>query len=99
MKAALFGLKAIYRKEYLFQKVEVMATGLIPETELQLNMFSQWNGSLNDKLSKVMDDINKHYGTGTLRIAAEGKEQKWAMRRKFLSKSYTTSWSDIIKVT
>ena len=99
VKAALAGLKTIYRKGYIFQKVEVMATGLIPETEVQLNMFSKWNGPLNDKLSKVMDQINKHYGTGTLRIAAEGKEQKWAMRRKFLSKAYTTKWADIIKVS
>lgn len=98
VEAAIQGLKAIYVQGYLFQKVEVMATGLIPENEVQLNLFSKWNGSVNNKISQVMDKINKHYGEGTLRIAAEGNQQKWAMRRNYLSPEYTTKWTDIIKV-
>ena len=97
VKVALAGLRAIYRKGFMYQKVEVTATGLIPETEVQLNMFSHWNGPVNDKLSKIMDQINGHYGRGTIRIATEGTSQKWAMKRNFLSPAYTTQWKDIIK--
>jgi len=97
VKTALAGLRAIYRKGFMYQKVEVTATGLIPETEVQLNMFSHWNGPVNDKLSKVMDQINGHYGRGTIRVATEGTSQKWAMKRNFLSPAYTTQWKDIIK--
>jgi len=97
VKVALFGLRAIYREGFMYQKVEVTATGLIPETEVQLNMFSKWNGPINDKLSKIMDQINGHYGRGTVRIAAEGTAQRWAMKRNFLSPAYTTQWKDIIK--
>lgn len=96
--AAVHGLKSIYKKGYLYQKVEVTATGLIPEREVQLNLFSEWNGPVHDKLSKVMDKINRYYGAGTLRSAAEGGVQKWSMRRNFLSPEYTTNWTDIIKV-
>lgn len=96
--AALAGLEKIYITGYLFQKVEVMATGLIPETEVQLDLFSSYNGILNDKLSKIMDDVNKHYGQGTLRIGSEGLKPNWAMKRKYLSDSYTTNWKDILKV-
>jgi len=74
-----------------------MATGLIPESEVQLNIFSKWNGPVYDKLSAVMDQINKHYGRGTVRIATEGHAQTWAMKRKYLSPAYTTEWKDIIK--
>lgn len=98
VRAALSGLKKIYRSGYLYQKVEVSATGLIPEEEVQMNLFQDWQGPARDKLSKVMDRINLHYGRGTVRIAAEGTTQKWKLRSDFLSPCYTTRWKDIVKV-
>lgn len=97
IKVANGGLKRIYRKGFRYQKVEVMATGLIPETEVQLNLFNKYNKA-NDKVSMVMDLLNKHYGDGTIRIASEGINKKWDMKRSFLSPNYTTDWKDIVKV-
>ncbi|WP_318248913.1 DUF4113 domain-containing protein [Paraglaciecola chathamensis] len=45
-----------------------------------------------------MDRINAKYGRSTVHIAAKGFEQKFAMRRSFLSPQYTTKWSDIPKI-
>jgi len=98
IKTALWGLKKIYLRGYLYQKVEVNATGLIPESEVQLNIFSEFKGVKYDKVSKVLDRLNLHYGAGTLRMAGEGKDQKWSMKREFLRPHYTTNWNDIIKV-
>ncbi|MDO7085554.1 DUF4113 domain-containing protein [Pseudocolwellia sp. AS88] len=39
--------------------------------------------------------INNKFGKGALRLASESHDEKWAMRRQFLSKRYTTRWSDI----
>lgn len=98
IKTALWGLKKIYLRGYLYQKVEVNATGLIPESEVQLNIFSEFKGVKYDKVSRVLDQLNLHYGAGTLRMAGEGKNQKWSMKREFLRPHYTTNWNDIIKV-
>ena len=98
VKVALYGLKKIYLRGYLFQKVEITATGLIPETEVQLNIFSTYKGEKHNQVSKVLDQLNLHFGAGTLRLAGEGKDQKWSMKREFLRPSYTTDWNDIIKV-
>lgn len=97
VKAGLFGLEKIYLKGYLFQKVEVLATGLIPESEVQLNLFNAYKGLKHDKLSQVMDKMNAHYGKGTIRMATEGDKQRWTLRREYLSPAYTTDWKDIIK--
>ncbi|KQC02114.1 Y-family DNA polymerase [Pedobacter sp. Hv1] len=97
IKAALFGLKKIYLRGYLFQKVEVMATGLIPQNEVQLNIFDKFDGIKYDKLSQIMDKVNMHFGAGTIKIATEGTKQRWTLRRDFLSPEYTTNWDDIIK--
>ncbi|MCX2472777.1 DUF4113 domain-containing protein [Pedobacter sp. MC2016-05] len=98
IKTALWGLKKIYLRGYMYQKVEVNATGLISESEVQLNIFSEFKGVKYDKVSKVLDRLNLHYGAGTLRMAGEGKDQKWSMKREFLRPHYTTNWNDIIKV-
>lgn len=97
VRTALEGLRKIYVRGYLFQKVEVMATGLIPETEVQLNLFNAYKGLEHNRLSEVMDKLNSHYGAGTLRMATEGDQQRWTLRREFLSPEYTTNWNDIIK--
>ncbi|KQN35811.1 hypothetical protein ASE92_06600 [Pedobacter sp. Leaf41] len=98
VKVALLGLQKIYLRGYMFQKVEVTATGLIPEAEVQLNIFSEYKGLKHDRVSQVLDQLNLHYGAGTLRLAGEGGQQKWKMKRQFLKPCYTTNWNDIIKV-
>jgi DNA polymerase V len=98
VRTALLGLKKIYMRGYLFQKVEVTATGLIPEEEVQLNLFNKFEGVKHDQISRVLDRLNMHYGAGTLRMAGAGINQKWSMKREFLRPNYTTDWNDIIKV-
>jgi DNA polymerase V len=98
VRTALLGLKKIYMRGYLFQKVEVTATGLIPEEEVQLNLFNKFEGVKHDQISRVLDRLNMHYGAVTLRMAGAGINQKWSMKREFLRPNYTTDWNDIIKV-
>ncbi|MBC7914290.1 MAG: DUF4113 domain-containing protein, partial [Pyrinomonadaceae bacterium] len=99
VKAAIIGLNTIYRTGYKFIKVEVFVTGLIPENEVQLNLFNYFDGIRQDKISHLMDKLNNHYGRGTLRLATEGFQKVWAMRREHLSPGYTTNWADILKVS
>lgn len=99
VKYALRGLKQIFREGFQFLKVEVTATGLVRESEVQLNMFDQGQKSHLNKASEVLDKLNRHYGKGTVRIAGEGYTKSWGMKRQFLSRPYTTNWKDIIKVT
>ena len=97
-KHAVQGLKMIFKPGYLYLKVEIYATGLIPEQEVQLNLFSGYEGKRKNEVSELLDRLNKHYGKGTLILAAEGFEKKWSMRRNFLSPGYTTDWEKIVKV-
>lgn len=99
VKAAVKGLKLIYNPRYLYGKVAVIATGLIPEQEVQLHLFTEWNGPKNDSLSKLMDQLNHYYGTGTIRLASEGFKKLWAMKLENVSPNYTTDWKDILKIS
>lgn len=98
LKAAVKALKSIYNQRYLYSKLAVIATGLIPEQEVQLHLFTEWNGPKNNSLSKLMDQLNQYYGSGTVRLASEGFKKRWAMKRENVSPNYTTDWEDIIKI-
>lgn len=80
----------------MYPKAEA-STGLISGSEVQLNIFSDFKGIKYDKVSKVLDKLNLHSGAGTLRMAGEGMDQKWSMKRECLRAHYTTNWHDIDK--
>jgi hypothetical protein len=46
----------------------------------------------------VMDKINQKYSRGTIKIAAEGEEKAWQMRRSYKSPNYTGDWKEVLKV-
>ncbi len=45
-----------------------------------------------------VDSVNRRWGSGTLRYAASGIEQKWSMKRELLTPRYTTCWKELLKV-
>ena len=72
-----------------------MLLNLSPKANRQLTLFDAQGGAADarsEKLMGALDDINRRYGRGVLRLAAEGVEKTWQMRRGNLSPSYTTSW-------
>jgi DNA polymerase V len=62
----------------------------------QFDLFSQ--SSDNPKLMSCIDNINSRFGRSTVQFADKGTEQKFAMRRQFLSPQYTTRWEDVPKI-
>lgn len=98
VKLAVTISRMLFKPGIKYRKAGVIATGLVPEEELQLNFFSGHDGGKKDRVSAVLDKLNLAYGRGTLRMATEGYEKTWRLKHEFLSKGYTTRWSDIIKV-
>jgi hypothetical protein len=94
-------LEKIYRPDYTFQKVGVMLTDLATPSNRQQSFFdpSPQEKSRHQSLMSVMDSINNQYGYATVTLDSAGfGHKKWHMRRKFLSKRYTTSWAELPEV-
>jgi DNA polymerase V len=89
-------IRAIWQPGYNYLKTGVRATGIIPEGEVQYNLFAGYEHSREQKLSGLLDQLNDRYGRGTVRLAADSFDRKWAMKQEFLSKQYTTNWKDIV---
>ena len=86
----------LYKPNVRYYRCGVGLMGLHNEALFQYDLFTPSND--NNKLMSCMDTINAKYGRSTVHIAAKGFEQKFAMRRAFLSPQYTTKWSDIPKI-
>lgn len=94
--AALWGLKMIYKKDVYYLKGGVMLMDLVPAGSQQTDLFGY--SKQDDKTSNLMttmDRINNKYSRGTIKLASEGVNKSWAMRRELKSPDYTGSWSDI----
>lgn len=96
-KAALWGLKRIYRPGFAYQKAGVVLLNLSDASAVQLTMFS--SAKDNARLMQVMDKINGMWGRGTLRSAAEGVQKTWKMKRERMSPCYTTSWDQLLEAS
>ncbi|HSI95806.1 MAG: DUF4113 domain-containing protein [Methylophilaceae bacterium] len=46
----------------------------------------------------VIDRINMKYSRGTIKLASEGIQKAWAMRRSFKSPNYFGDWKQLPKV-
>ena len=97
---ALRVLRRIYRPGFGYHKAGITLTNIVPATNQQFSLFESGGAvdSRSQKLMGVLDGINGKYGRGTLRLAAEGVEKVWQMRRGNLSPRYTTEWDSLAVV-
>jgi len=69
--------------------------------ELEGSDFQQQDLFLSHENPALMDcysRINQKFGKGTMQLGSESRQEKWAMRREFLSPRWTTRWSDIPEI-
>ena len=95
-RAALNGLRQIYRSGYAYQKAGVMLTEIIPATSRPRTLFD--DVAVRQKsttLMKTLDHINHRMGSGTIKLLGEGVRKNWAVRRSNASQRYTTEWDEL----
>lgn len=91
------GLQYLYKSNLKYKKAAIMLTGLVPQSEVQTDLFNSQQYSVKEhRLMQKMDTINAKYGTRSAHFAATGLKQPWQMRQEFLSPKYTTQWKDIM---
>ncbi len=98
IRAALAGLRLIYRDGYRYHRAGIVLLDLAPAGARTGDLFapvSATGETQRQGLLTVMDNINRRWGRGTLRYLAEGLAQPWRMRRGCMSPGYTTRWEEL----
>ena len=94
--AALAGLARIYRAGFGYKKCGVMLMELEQKVNRQETLFD--DPAQREQSAKIMgtvDRINQIWGRGTVRTAAAGFTQQWAMRSQNRTPRYTTNWREL----
>ncbi len=94
IRAALEGLKKIYKNDFAYQKAGVMLTELTEPGMVQQNLFEPLPVS-NGAVMGALDEINSRWGRSTLQYASSGIAKPWRMAQDRKSPAYTTSWSEL----
>ncbi|MBM4190132.1 MAG: DUF4113 domain-containing protein, partial [Betaproteobacteria bacterium] len=108
---ALTGLNRIYKPGFRYKKAGVMLLELCPNTQHQGELFGCRNATGNQfaastaatnpkraRLMQTLDAINHTFGRGTLRLASEGYDHPWQMRRDKMTRAYTTLIDELLRV-
>jgi len=106
IRRSLAGLRRIFRPGLKYKKSGVIVMDLCPEQNAQLAMFEQGAMKNSPAIMSVMDEMQKRFGKGTVRIAAQGAgafgratavgtRPSWKLRQQLLSPCYTTRWEDL----
>jgi DNA polymerase V len=101
IRAALYGLKQIYRDGYSYYKAGVSLTKITPQSALQPDLFGDFVLTQEYKKARLMlvvDAINRIYGHDTLFFAIQGIARNWRMRQYKLSQRFTTRWDEILTI-
>ncbi len=100
---AIEGLEAIFEQGYSFKKLGISLSGLVPANQVQTDLFDRFESGFDhvdrqtrkNQLMQVIDRINTHMGSGTLKYAASGTQAPWKAKSDHRSQRYTTNWQEL----
>ena len=96
---ALQALEIIFPAgNFLFMKCGVMVLNIIPENEVQINMFDQKSRAKEKLLLSAMDKINLQMGKGRLRMAVQRFDKRYGLKAAYLSRKYTTRLEEVLTI-
>ena len=96
---AIKGLKKIFKQGYRYKKVGVNLFGLIPDSEIQTNLFYQEQKMESKKLTKAIDALNSKFGKNKVKLASVGnREKEWALIKEHRSPRFTTQWKELLTI-
>ena len=82
IKATHKALGDLYQSDCLYKRAGVVVSDIIPESVVQLSLFSKHNIVKRTALMKVYDSLNTKMGHGTLRLSVQGTEKDWSPRNE-----------------
>jgi DNA polymerase V len=94
VRAAIQGLKEIYREGVEFKKAGVMLLDLVDADHAPQLLFDH-SDPRDERLIEAFDQINRRQGPGAINFGTAGQPAGWRSNSAFRSPRYTTEWSDI----
>lgn len=98
IRAALWGLKGIYRPGFRYKKCGILLLDLHPAEAVQGSLFLRPDRPERVRLMETVDALNARYGRDRVRFACSGQDRPWKLRAEHLSQRYTTRWNELLSI-
>ena len=96
---AVEGVRELFKKGYGYKKAGVVASKITSEKSIMHSLFEDTEATEREhKITSVLDNINKTFGKGTIKLAVQGSGHIKSSSDN-QSPHYTTLWTDIPTVT
>ena len=101
VRAALAGLRAVYRPGFSYAKAGVLLLDLQASSVQQAEFGFDADVPVHlrgGRLGKVLDRLNRRYGQDTVFLASAGlggARRVWSMKQEHRSPRYTTCWKEL----
>ncbi|MFK8060943.1 MAG: Y-family DNA polymerase [Polaribacter sp.] len=94
-KAATDAVKTIFKKGIQYKKAGVIISGLVPNDNFQLNLFSEENPK-HKPLMAAIDGLNKKFKSDKIKLGNQDLKRTWKMRQERLSPKFTTNINEVL---
>ncbi len=98
IKNAIRALNLIFRPGFSYLKAGVVMLEIVPDNQVQLNLFDNRNHTNDKKLMKALDVSNNQFGKEMIRYGVQGYDKDWKLRSNRLSRKYTTRIDEVMIV-
>ncbi len=99
--AVISTMADLYEPSQSYHRAGIWLYDFVSADFLQVDLLGSVNVTAHVKATQRMqslDLLNKRFGRGTVRFAAEDLSKKWEPQRKLRSPRYTTDWNELPKV-
>lgn len=99
-KSAAWCLRNVFRRRFMYKKAGVLLFDLCRRQAAQQSLFDHQDLERVNRLMETMDEINRDFGRGTIRLAsaapfALGPCRTWHLRSDHRSPRFTTRWDEL----
>jgi len=98
IKPAVALVERLYESGKIYKKAGVMLSGIVPDTSIQGNLFTQPAENKSRLLMSMIDNVNFAMRNDVLKFAASGTSRDWKMRQELRSPRYTTRWDELFEI-
>ncbi len=107
VKQAINNFRAVYKQRdrhgtpIYYKNGGVIVAGIVPQNQVQGNIFNAPSDSKQMELMKAIDKLNSHLGKTAVTIGSQGnitEKQDWMLRCAHRSPKFTTRLKEIVKI-
>ena len=82
VKAAVSTLSKIFRSDCIYKKAGVIVGEIVPEDQVQLNLFDDTDREKRKAINEYIDYINNRIGRDKVKLAVQGYGRKWRLKQE-----------------